>query len=142
MKVCTKCGLEKDESEFYKNARYLNGLMSECKSCKKERTKSWTDAHEDYAKELRTRNKTHIDSLKTQCVKCGDKRKYILQFHHINPKNKLFELSDYGTHNIESIDREIEKCVLLCSNCHDEFHWFYGKHPKNPEQALTKYLNK
>lgn len=116
--------------------------MSECKSCKKERTKSWTDSHRDYGRELRKRNKEYIDSKKTQCVKCGDKRTYILQFHHIDPKKKLFELSDHGTHTIEAIDTELKKCVCLCSNCHDEFHWFYGRQPKNPEQALTEYLSR
>ena len=39
-----------------------------------------------------------------------------------------------------SLCNEIKKCVCLCSNCHDEFHYFYGDHPNDPVEALTKYL--
>lgn len=34
MKICNKCGIEKDESEFYKyDAKETHGLRSDCKSC-------------------------------------------------------------------------------------------------------------
>jgi predicted HNH restriction endonuclease len=40
----------------------------------------------------------------------------------------------------ETIDSEIKKCVCLCSNCHKEFHYFYGTKPKQPEKDLEHYL--
>jgi hypothetical protein len=35
MKVCNKCGIEKEYNEFYKHKRYKDGLEANCKSCKK-----------------------------------------------------------------------------------------------------------
>lgn len=36
MKTCTKCGIEKDETEYHKNKGHKDGLMAECKICKKK----------------------------------------------------------------------------------------------------------
>ena len=40
MKVCSKCKVEKDESEFGKDKGKKNGIRSECKECRKEYRKS------------------------------------------------------------------------------------------------------
>lgn len=42
MKTCTKCHIEKDESEFYKNKRTKDGLYSHCKSCKNKDLSTWS----------------------------------------------------------------------------------------------------
>lgn len=81
-------------------------------------------------------------TFKQPCQKCGDSRLYLIQFHHIDPKTKLFEVSKSGSHTIEDIEQEVKKCVCLCSNCHDEFHYFYGDKPENPVEALEEYLGK
>jgi hypothetical protein len=58
-----------------------------------------------------------------QCVKCGYNRYAgALEFHHTDPKTKLFSL---GISNIKSKVRETvvdewKKCILLCANCHRE----------------------
>jgi transposase len=56
------------------------------------------------------------------CVLCGYERcTGALQFHHLDPATKRFELSADGF--ARSLDRaraEARKCVLLCSNCHAE----------------------
>ena len=59
-----------------------------------------------------------------KCAKCGyDKCQRALSFHHINPKEKDFDLSSKGlTRSWERIKKEIDKCVLLCANCHMEVH--------------------
>lgn len=41
MPICTKCGVEKDDSEFSKEPRKSNGLNSHCKKCKAEARKKW-----------------------------------------------------------------------------------------------------
>lgn len=44
-----------------------------------------------------------------------------LEFHHINPKNKSFGLGDKGyTRAWNKVQQELDKCVLLCANCHRE----------------------
>jgi len=47
-----------------------------------------------------------------------------MEFHHINPENKLFQLDLRSLSNRKWRDVEAEagKCILLCSNCHAEHH--------------------
>ena len=58
------------------------------------------------------------------CAICGyNKCESALVFHHVNPKNKKFPLSKATmSRNPDSIIREVNKCTLLCSNCHREVH--------------------
>jgi hypothetical protein len=81
-----------------------------------------------------------VQSLKEPCAKCGEDRMYLIQFHHVDPKNKLFLVSSPGTRRREAISKEASKCVCLCSNCHDEFHYLYGKRPKDPVASLLEYI--
>ena len=63
-----------------------------------------------------------------KCQKCGyDKCIDALHFHHRNPEEKSFGLSQNGIyHNWKDYLAEIEKCDLLCANCHAEEHFNEG----------------
>jgi hypothetical protein len=56
------------------------------------------------------------------CSLCGYRRCLAaLQFHHLDPSEKRFELSRRGvTRSLQRARDEAAKCVLLCSNCHAE----------------------
>lgn len=57
-----------------------------------------------------------------KCLICGyNKSVRALQFHHINPKEKDFGISG-TTKSFEKLKPELDKCVLLCANCHAEVH--------------------
>ena len=59
-----------------------------------------------------------------KCQVCGY-NKYVgaLDFHHIDESTKEFDLSTRGlTRSWERIKKELEKCVLVCANCHREIH--------------------
>jgi hypothetical protein len=47
-----------------------------------------------------------------------------LDFHHINPDEKEFEIDirKFSNTNLEDLQKEIDKCILLCANCHREEH--------------------
>ena len=46
-----------------------------------------------------------------------------LEFHHINSDEKDFGISSKGyTRSWETVKKELDKCVLVCSNCHKEIH--------------------
>lgn len=76
-------------------------------------------------KELR--NKEYITEYKKLkcCIKCGEKRHYVLDFHHLDPTKKYKSVTDlqFNAYSIKTINIEIEKCILLCRNCHGEFHY-------------------
>jgi len=55
---------------------------------------------------------------------CCDYDRYLgaLEFHHVDPTQKDFELSNIKCYVLETIQQELDKCILLCSNCHREVH--------------------
>lgn len=60
-----------------------------------------------------------------KCQRCPyDKNISALEFHHINPKEKKFQLDlrTIGNKSFDLILKEFEKCELLCANCHREYH--------------------
>lgn len=64
--------------------------------------------------------------LKSKCARCGEEHPACLDFHHRDPKTKLFGISHAVSHHGYGWDRilsEIEKCDLLCANCHRIEHW-------------------
>lgn len=57
------------------------------------------------------------------CQKCGYDRHYsALTFHHIDPSQKRYEWKQLKYFNRKVIRKELDKCVLLCNNCHCEEH--------------------
>lgn len=93
------------------------GLKSSgrCRLCNKERQNK-----------LRRERKRQIVCLKgNKCQICGyNKTDNALTFHHLDPNKKEFALSakNLGNTELEKIFKEIDKCVLLCMNCHAEVH--------------------
>jgi predicted HNH restriction endonuclease len=61
-----------------------------------------------------------VEEFGGACRLCGfAKYAGALQFHHLDPTTKAFQLGGRGlTRSIESLRREARKCVLLCANCH------------------------
>lgn len=63
-----------------------------------------------------------IDYKGGKCQICGYNRCInALEFHHINPKEKDFTISG-GTKSFNTLKLEVDKCILVCSNCHREIH--------------------
>ena len=58
------------------------------------------------------------------CVLCGYKKSvWALDLHHVDESKKSFGLSTRGlTRSWESLQRESDKCILICANCHREIH--------------------
>ena len=97
----------------------------------------------EYQEKRRIVQKAQLYELKTPCAKCGESRPYVIDFHHINPNEKRFNISTRATHySVNTVREEVKKCVCLCRNCHIEFHHFYGNKPKSPVESLSKYLGR
>jgi len=57
-----------------------------------------------------------------KCEICNyDKCKAALEFHHKDPKEKDFNIGG-KTYSFEVLKKEVDKCLLVCSNCHREIH--------------------
>ena len=65
-----------------------------------------------------------VEYMGGRCKLCGyDKYIGALQFHHLDPLEKDFGISSGGhTRKWSAVKKELDKCILLCSNCHTEVH--------------------
>lgn len=71
-----------------------------------------------------------------KCECCGyNKNLSALEFHHRNPEEKSFgiDIKAFANTNIGKLKEELDKCDLLCSNCHKELH--------NPDYNLDNIEN-
>lgn len=60
----------------------------------------------------------------SKCAVCGENHPSCLEFHHKDKLIKETEVSKMLTrYTEEEIFAEINKCVVLCSNCHRKIHW-------------------
>lgn len=75
-------------------------------------------------KSYRQRMKEKLVNYKGgKCQLCGyDKCITSLEFHHLNPNEKDFGISTYSNLKWETIISEVNKCIMVCANCHREIH--------------------
>ncbi len=76
------------------------------------------------AKRRKKTKRMAVEHMGGKCIVCGySKYPEVLEFHHRDPSTKEFNLGLGGlTRSWERIKREVEKCDLLCANCHRERH--------------------
>lgn len=131
-KICSKCGKELPLDMFNWRDKSKGTRRADCKEC-----------HSKYMKNKYQENKSIVEEIKSQqgCAKCGDTRPYVLDFHHIDPSTKVERVakmvSNHYNANNKEIQEEITKCVVLCSNCHREWHYLLER---NPELTFEKYI--
>ena len=129
-KICTKCKRELPIDQFNWRNKSKGTRRSECKFC-----------HSEYMKQRYQSKKEIIQDLKSKCAcaKCGDTRGYVLDYHHIDPsiKEEGIARMTSNNYNLEKVFTEIEKCAVLCSNCHRELHYLMQK---NKDFTLEDYL--
>lgn len=65
-----------------------------------------------------------VDYKGGKCSRCGySKCIEALEFHHLDSSKKDFGISDKGyTRSWKKISEELDKCCLVCANCHRELH--------------------
>lgn len=107
-KTCSNCKKPKTLEFFRKN----RGICRACEASYR-------------AERHRQLKKVCVEYLGGCCVKCKKKHhQTVFDFHHRNPNEKSFEISDklhFG--NMEKLIKELDKCDLLCANCHRLEHY-------------------
>ena len=108
-----------------------------CKVCNRLYQKQLKD-NKNYTKVKDRRQKLKLLGaiyLGGKCQKCGyDKSLSAFDFHHKNPDNKEFTIASCCNIAWKKMKQELDKCILLCSNCHRELH--------NPDSISLKTINK
>ena len=153
MLTCTTCGEEKAESEFHSDKARKTGKAAWCKDCRSEsaakryygnRDQILQKMRDEYVstgprkrligKRSRARYLEKWLSLlpnggAVSCSVCGyDKCFAAIDFHHIDPNTKEISISAAMQHKPTPereavLKKELEKCIILCANCHREHHF-------------------
>jgi len=121
--VCAKCRTSKDIEEFHKNQRW-------CKKCSSDASKEWYQDNKDHKNRLA---QTRVMKLRVWLVEmkqgmgchfCKEDYFRCLEFHHTNSEEKEHNVSDMVANGFgkEAIQREMAKCICVCSNCHRKLH--------------------
>ena len=89
-------------------------------------------------KELRREKKQRaIEKMGGKCQKCGyNKCPAALEFHHKDPNEKDFTIKDIVAGSWSKIEGELEKCIMLCANCHREEHWRINNESRTTEKTI------
>ena len=105
LKECPKHGLT--EYALRADGRYR------CKKCSSEAVS-----------EKRRKNKLMLIEYKGgKCEICGyNKCVDALEFHHVDPTEKEIPIGSGNIKSFEKLKHEVDKCILVCSNCHKELH--------------------
>jgi hypothetical protein len=141
MKHCYRCKKDKPLEDFGDHRKRKDGKQTQCKACRRQRQKDWykNNAKVQYQR-TREGKTTSIRKArefvtrflkKNPCVDCGEKDYVVLEFDHLEPSLKFKEISHmvHVGYGIESIEKEISKCQVLCANCHrrktaKQFNWY------------------
>jgi len=142
-RVCTKCFQEKPIEDFpFKNS-LLGKRHAVCKPCTATRSKRlYSEDRESQIERVRINNQRYRGTAREYvweylsthpCTACGETDPIVLEFHHQrgDKDSEVSRLIGRGA-SIEVIQAEIDKCTVLCSNCHRrltaiEQGWFRGK---------------
>ncbi len=130
---CKECTLEKNQAYYRSNTDKCAVAATKWRNENRERVnrvarETRAKNHEQYSayqQAHRARRTLWFQSVKDplSCVVCGESANFCLDFHHRDSSEKLFGVGphvSWGTQ--ESILAEIEKCVVLCANCHRKVH--------------------
>ena len=101
-----------------------------CKECQRARERelygmSYKEKNKDKyrinRKKYRQKIRDIINKVKSVgCYICGEKEPCCLDFHHL--RDKEFVISAATDVSVERLTKELEKCIVLCSNCHRKLH--------------------
>ena len=108
-KTCRKCGLDKPKDEMSSDGSLL------CRPC----------AATSQREKRRVMKAQCVAYKGGKCVDCGYSRCLAaLDFHHLDPTEKDFEIGSQAIRmGFERAQPELDKCVLVCRNCHAERHF-------------------
>lgn len=119
------------------------GGRSYCQACYWQRFKG---NHKKYLPNIRRFKQQRQDFIHRYksfcgCVKCNEKKHYMLDLHHIDSTIKSFDMGIGTSKGFEVLKNEMRKCVVLCKNHHYEFHYLERNNNINLKDYLDETSN-
>ena len=112
--------------DLEKKREYNRKWRAENPDALKEYYKENKDRFRKHNKANKRRNAEYVQQAKLggKCARCGwDEHPCALDFHHLDPTKKIKEVASMVSgSSIQRIQEEIDKCLLVCANCHRILH--------------------
>jgi hypothetical protein len=132
-KLCSRCKTRKPAEAFARNSAKKDGRQQHCRECKSKIDAAYYKENpgriRDGKKRSVERAKKMVEDFlrKSKCVVCGNDDWVVLEFDHLG--DKLYDVSTMVQDGLglETIMREIEKCEVVCANCHRRRTYQRGK---------------
>lgn len=128
-KICNKCKEEKLLSDFPPNKECKLGVTGTCRKCDGTKVKKWYADNRSRRQKIANRNNQRkkrklVESFGDKCYDCSNTYPdCVYDFHHLDPTKKDVNPSKAMTWSKERMMKELEKCVMLCANCHRLRHY-------------------
>lgn len=133
MKKCGKCKEVKSKGEFPTSK---GRLASPCKDCRKEYVAKYRKLNPQKPVNSRaSKDREWLVGIKAAsgCVRCGETHPACLDFHHRDQTTKTATISQVvGKWNRDRIQDELDKCDIVCVNCHRKQHFDEKTGPWTP----------
>jgi len=118
---------EYQRKHYSENSKKINKVRKTWRENTPEKQKKYRERKAKTDKQRRERVKKYVNNYKLSkgCAICGYRKcAEALVFHHIDNGNKKFDVASVAKNgaNVGRIKNEIDKCMVLCSNCHAELH--------------------
>jgi hypothetical protein len=123
-KRCCTCGIVKPLEEFNRLTRAKDGRQYSCRECNRRWHAENRPRHNALIRKRNVRMRREKRRLMFeylsahQCVDCGERDHVVLEFDHL--RDKTMNISQMMTRDYtwNSVLHEIEKCEIVCANCH------------------------
>ena len=137
---CTKCGNDDPVVLEFHHEKYKNfnidtncrwsRIQEELDNCILFCSNCHAEHHGKNTRNGKNKNNLLLNLDISKCSKCNysGENYASLHFHHLDPKNKKFNISKFTCRQIknltlEDLYNEIKKCILICDNCHKKEHY-------------------
>lgn len=90
---------------------------------RRSRSRVWKDEKNKIDAIRKERAKKLLEYKGGKCQRCGyNKCSAALDYHHVDQSKKKFTIASSLTRSMSDLIKEVDKCILICSNCHREIH--------------------
>ena len=141
MKTCTRCKNDFRVEDFKIINKRTGKRSSMCPDCKRAYDREYWAKSTSYRErqlkrrgDFKQRNRDFvIGYLKDHpCVDCGESDIIVLEFDHQGDKDFNVSSMVGSAYSIDKIKKEIDKCEVVCANCHKrrtakQFNWYKGR---------------
>ena len=140
-KVCSKCKANKPVEEFNFRNRSAGIRHHYCRECGKIFTRNHYKRNKrqyiDRTLRSHAKRREYLHQIKSQpCADCGVQYPYyVMDFDHREGEEKVFEMNHVNYVTMSAIKREVEKCDVVCANCHRERTYQRIMHKQSSRRA-------